>query len=215
MRTLVVEDDPSVSRSIELLLKSRGFSCLVADTGTAGIELASNQGLDIILLDLSLPDMSGHTVLKQIRGQRIRTPVLILSGSDDRQDKIKGLGIGADDYITKPFDQDELLARMGAVLRRATGRTPPPRAANLDNLLLAKRGQAAAWSFKDSYTPPESSESHGGHKAPKTVNNLETLSARDLVRTRPGKHSAPASNTGDRPGSGEDHRVWQWQGRDR
>ncbi len=179
MRTLIIEDDPSVSRSIELLLKSRGHICVVADTGAAGIEQAGKHQNDIILLDLSLPDMDGHAVLKQLQAKRIRTPVLILSGSDDRQDKIKGLGIGADDYVTKPFDKDELLARIGAILRRATGRTPPPRAANLDSLLLAKCGKAAAWSFKDSYAPPDQGGEPRGGQPPQTAVNLETLSPRD------------------------------------
>jgi len=174
MRTLIIEDDPSVSQSIELLLKSRGYSCITADTGAAGIELAADRKTDIILLDLSLPDLDGHAVLKKIRAQRIRTPVLILSGSNDLQDKITGLGIGADDYVTKPFDKDELLARMGAILRRSTGRKPPPRAANLDSVLLAKRGRAAAWSFKDSYTPPESGHGTAG-EPPDNFNNQSGL----------------------------------------
>jgi chromosome partitioning protein len=184
MRTLIIEDDPSVSRSIELLLKSRGHTSIVASTGVAGIEQASKHRNDIILLDLSLPDMDGHAVLKQFRARRIRTPVLILSGSDDRQDKIKGLGVGADDYVTKPFDQDELLARMAAILRRATGRTPPPRAANLDSLLLAKHGKAAAWSFKDSYAPPEPNQGPGGGESTKTAHSPGTLSPRGLETTQ-------------------------------
>ncbi len=175
MRALIIEDDPSVSRSIELMLMSRGYTCVVAETGAAGIELAREQQQDIVLLDLSLPDVDGHAVLQQFRAQRIRTPVLILSGSDDRRDKIKGLGVGADDYVTKPFDKDELLARITAILRRATGRTPPPRAANLDSLLLAKRGRAAAWSFSDSYAPPDPSE-----PPPNTV-SLEALSPQAAV----------------------------------
>lgn len=153
MRTLVIEDDPSVGGSIELVLKARGHSCDLADTGTAGLELARAGEYDIILLDLSLPDLGGHEVLQKIRACHVHTPVLILSGSTDRQDKIKGLGIGADDYVTKPFDNEELLARIRAIVRRATGRTPPAKAAVLDGALLAKRGQAAAWSFTDSYTP--------------------------------------------------------------
>lgn len=185
MHTLIIEDDPSVSRSLELLLKSRGYTCVLADTGATGIEQAKAHKNDIILLDLSLPDMDGHAVLKKIRAQHIRTPVLILSGSDDRQDKIKGLGIGADDYVTKPFDQDELLARMRAILRRATGKTPPLRAANLDGLLLVKRGQAAAWSFQDSYTPPTPAEIPTGGDPPKTAKNLRTLSSHGLKVSEP------------------------------
>ena len=154
MRALIIEDDPSVSRSIELILKARGHSCAVAGSGTAGLELALKDSHDIILLDLSLPDLDGHTVLQKLHAAHVRTPVLILSGSNDREDKVKGLGIGADDYVTKPFDKDELLARIRAIIRRATGRTPPAKAAILDGTLLAKRGQAAAWDFTESYAPP-------------------------------------------------------------
>ena len=153
MHTLIIEDDATFSRSIELILKSRGYTCDLADSGTGGLELARNGGHDIILLDLSLPDMDGHKVLQSLRAAHIRTPILILSGSDDRHDKVKGLGIGADDYVTKPFDKEELLARIRAIVRRATGRMPPAKAAILDGGLLAKRGHAAAWSFTESYTP--------------------------------------------------------------
>ena len=154
MRALVIEDDPSVSRSIELILKTRGHSCAVAGSGAAGLELALKDSYDIILLDLSLPDLDGHSVLQKLHAAHVRTPVLILSGSNDREDKVKGLGIGADDYVTKPFDKDELLARIRAIIRRATGRTPPAKAAVLDGTLLAKRGQATAWEFTESYAPP-------------------------------------------------------------
>ena len=154
MRALIIEDDPSVSRSIELILEARGHSCAIAESATAGLELARDEDHDIILLDLSLPDLDGHTVLQKLHAAHVRTPVLILSGSDDREDKVRGLGIGADDYVTKPFDKDELLARIRAIIRRATGRTPPAKAAILDGTLLAKRGQAAAWKFTESYVPP-------------------------------------------------------------
>jgi chromosome partitioning protein len=154
MRTLIIEDDPSVRDSIVLILKSQSHDCDTAETGVQGLELAKQNAHDIVLLDLSLPDMNGHEVLRQLRAAHVRTPVLILSGSSDRQDKVKGLVTGADDYVTKPFDKEELLARIRAIVRRATGRTPPTRAASLDGGLLAKRGQAAAWSFTESYTEP-------------------------------------------------------------
>jgi len=178
MRTLVIEDDPSVGGSIELVLKARGHSCDLADNGAAGLELARAGEYDIILLDLSLPDLGGHEVLRKIRACHVQTPVLILSGSTDRQDKIKGLGIGADDYVTKPFDNEELLARIRAIVRRATGRTPPTKAAVLDGALLAKRGQAAAWSFTESYAPP--SEEDGAA----------------LAKTDPRQRSGPGSTIG-------------------
>jgi chromosome partitioning protein len=163
MRTLIIEDDPSVRDSITLILKSQGHDCDIAETGAQGLDLAKQSVHDIVLLDLSLPDMNGHEVLRQLRGAHIRTPVLILSGSSDRQDKVKGLVTGADDYVTKPFDKEELLARIRAIVRRATGRTPPSRAASLDGGLLAKRGQAEAWSFTESYTAPAAPASATDH----------------------------------------------------
>lgn len=163
MRTLIIEDDLSVRDSIALILKSQGHDCDIAETGAQGLDLAKQSEFDIVLLDLSLPDMNGHEVLRQLRAAHIRTPVLILSGSSDRQDKVKGLVTGADDYVTKPFDKDELLARIRAIVRRATGRTPPTRAASLDGGLLAKRGQAAAWSFTESYTAPEAPAAAADH----------------------------------------------------
>jgi chromosome partitioning protein len=153
MRVLLIEDDPSVSRSIQLILGQQGHPCETAEFGDAGVEMARDGSYDIILLDLSLPDVDGHAVLDQLRSAKVRTPVLILSGSDARDDKLKGLTSGADDYVTKPFDKEELLARMRAIIRRATGRTPSPRAATLDGALLARRGQASPWGFSESYTP--------------------------------------------------------------
>ena len=153
MRVLLIEDDPSVSRSIQLILRQQGYPCETAEFGDSGVNMARDGSYDIILLDLSLPDVDGHAVLGKLRAAKVRTPVLILSGSDARDDKLKGLTSGADDYVTKPFDKEELLARMRAIIRRATGRTPSPRAAALDGGLLARRGQASPWSFGESYTP--------------------------------------------------------------
>lgn len=121
MRILLVEDDPTTSRSIELMLTHANLNVYCTDLGEDGIDLAKLYDYDLILLDLNLPDMSGHEVLRQLRLSRVETPILILSGSDDTESKLKGFGFGADDYLTKPFHRDELVARIHAIIRRSKG----------------------------------------------------------------------------------------------
>ena len=121
MRILLVEDDPTTSRSIELMLTHANLNVYCTDMGEDGIDLAKLYDYDLILLDLNLPDMSGHEVLRQIRLARVETPILILSGSDDTENKLKGFGFGADDYMTKPFHREELVARIHAIIRRSKG----------------------------------------------------------------------------------------------
>ena len=112
MRVLLIEDDSAVAQSIELMLKSESFNVYTTDLGEEGVDLGKLYDYDIILLDLNLPDMSGYDVLKQLRVSKIKTPILILSGLAGIEDKVKGLGFGADDYMTKPFHKDELIARI-------------------------------------------------------------------------------------------------------
>jgi len=121
MRILLVEDDPTTSRSIELMLTHANLNVYCTDLGEEGIDLAKLYDYDLILLDLNLPDMNGHEVLRQLRISRIDTPILILSGADDTESKIKGFGFGADDYMTKPFHREELVARIHAIIRRSKG----------------------------------------------------------------------------------------------
>jgi len=121
MRVLLVEDDPSTRQSIELILKSEGMVVDSTDLGEDGLEIGKIYDYDIIVLDLMLPDMHGLEVLKRLRDSRIETPVLILTGLGETGDKVKGLGVGADDYLTKPFDKKELLARIQAIVRRSKG----------------------------------------------------------------------------------------------
>jgi two-component system cell cycle response regulator CtrA len=121
MRILLVEDDPTTSRSIELMLTHATLNVFCTDLGEEGIDLAKLYDYDLILLDLNLPDMSGHDVLRQLRLARIDTPILILSGTDDTGSKLKGFGFGADDYMTKPFHREELVARIHAIIRRSKG----------------------------------------------------------------------------------------------
>jgi two-component system cell cycle response regulator CtrA len=121
MRVLLVEDDPTTSRSIELMLTHANLNVYCTDLGEDGIDLAKLYDYDLILLDLNLPDMSGHEVLRQLRLSRVETPILILTGADDTESKIKSFGFGADDYLTKPFHREELVARIHAIIRRSKG----------------------------------------------------------------------------------------------
>jgi two-component system cell cycle response regulator CtrA len=121
MRVLLVEDDSATSKSIELMLRSEGFVCDTTDLGEDGLEIGKIYDYDIIILDLMLPDIDGYEVLRRLRAARVKTPILILSGLSELDNKLKGLGFGADDYLTKPFDKRELVARINAIVRRAKG----------------------------------------------------------------------------------------------
>ena len=121
MRVLLVEDDASTARSIELALASEGIVCDTADLGEEGLEIGKIYDYDIIILDLMLPDLDGYEVLRRLRAAKIKTPILILSGLTAPDQKIKGLGFGADDYLTKPFNKGELIARIQAIVRRSKG----------------------------------------------------------------------------------------------
>jgi two-component system cell cycle response regulator CtrA len=121
MRVLLIEDDPSTSKSIELMLSAEGFNIYTTDLGEEGIDLGKLYDYDIILLDLNLPDMHGYDVLKKLRLSKVTTPILILSGMTELENKVKGLGFGADDYLTKPFYKEELVARIQAIIRRSKG----------------------------------------------------------------------------------------------
>jgi two-component system cell cycle response regulator CtrA len=121
MRILLIEDDPATSKSIELMLGHANFNVYTTDLGEEGIDLAKLYDYDLILLDLVLPDINGHDVLRQLRVARIDTPILILSGETDTDNKMRGFGSGADDYLTKPFHREELIARIHAIIRRSKG----------------------------------------------------------------------------------------------
>ncbi len=121
MRALLIKDDSATTQSIELMLKSESFNVYSTDLGEDGIDLSKVYDYDIILLDLNLPDMSGFEVLRSLRASKVKTPILVLSGLAGVEDKIKGFGFGADDYMTKPFHKDELVARIHAIVRRSKG----------------------------------------------------------------------------------------------
>ena len=121
MRVLLIEDDSATAQSIDLMLKSESFNVYTTDLGEEGVDLGKLYDYDIILLDLNLPDMSGFEVLRSLRVSKVKTPILILSGLAGIEDKVRGLGFGADDYMTKPFHKVELIARIQAVVRRSKG----------------------------------------------------------------------------------------------
>ncbi len=125
MRVLLVEDDITAARGITLMLKASGLIVDTTDTGEEALELVRHYDYDIVVLDLMLPDMEGYEVVRRMRVARLETPVLILSGLSRPAAKVKGFGMGADDFISKPFDKAELVARMQAVVRRSKGYSQP------------------------------------------------------------------------------------------
>ncbi|NQV45338.1 MAG: response regulator transcription factor [Rhodospirillales bacterium] len=146
MRVLLVEDDPSTKDSIELMLKSAGMVIDSTDMGEDGLEIGKLYDYDIIILDIMLPDMDGFEVLRRLRDAKVRTPVLILSGLIESENKVKGLGSGADDYLTKPFNREELVARIQAIVRRSAGHSQSiietgKLAVNLDAQTVEAEGQ--------------------------------------------------------------------------
>ncbi len=121
MRILLIEDDSATAKSLTNTLKSEGFVVDCTDLGEDGLEIGKLYEYDLIVLDLMLPDMDGFELLRRLRAAQVKTPVLVLSGLSDTEDKVKGFGFGADDYLTKPFSKSELLARVHAIVRRSRG----------------------------------------------------------------------------------------------
>ena len=117
-KVLIVEDDRSLREGLVLNLKASGYTVATAADGKEGLRAAFDEAPDLILLDIMLPGLSGLEILQELRQQQVQIPVLILSARDQLPNKLEGFGLGADDYITKPFDLRELLARIDAALRR-------------------------------------------------------------------------------------------------
>jgi len=154
IRTLIIDDDPAVQKSVELILRSAKITSRTVGSGEAGLQAALQKPFDIILLDLTLPDTEGLALLQKLRHAGCQTPVLILSGSEARNDRIESLGVGADDYVSKPFDKDELVARIRAIVRRAGHADIPQKRAVLTGDIIVRRGAAQPWSFDVAYAPP-------------------------------------------------------------
>jgi len=121
---LVIEDEPRISAFMAKGLRAAGFACVVEETGQGGLSTAMTQQIDLIVLDLGLPDMSGFDVLKRLRGRGVTTPVIILTARSSPVDVVAGLSSGADDYMGKPFSFDELLVRIRLRLRANRGDSP-------------------------------------------------------------------------------------------
>ncbi|WP_329001039.1 response regulator [Kribbella sp. NBC_00709] len=118
-RVLVVDDEPQITRALQISLKARGYDVYVAATGKAALEIAAQKPPELVILDLGLPDLDGIEVIHGMRGWT-DAPIVVLSGRIEQADKVEALDAGADDYVTKPFGMDELLARMRAALRRSS-----------------------------------------------------------------------------------------------
>jgi two-component system, cell cycle response regulator CtrA len=154
MRVLLVEDDPDTAESIAQMLRSEKLVVDTTEFGEDGLEIGKLYDYDIILLDLMLPDIDGYEVLRRLRQARVTTPILIVSGRGEMENKIKGLGFGADDYMTKPFDRRELIARIHAIVRRSKGHAEQvirtgKLAVNLDNRVAEVEGRPVALTGKE------------------------------------------------------------------
>ncbi len=126
MRILVIEDEAGVAGFLKQGLREASYAVDVVDNGTDGAHLACTEAYDLIVLDLMLPGKDGFTILREIRGRGIRSPVICLTARDGVDDRIRGLDLGADDYLSKPFSFSELLARIRALLRRGQNLSPNP-----------------------------------------------------------------------------------------
>ncbi|WP_277209313.1 response regulator transcription factor [Isoptericola croceus] len=123
-RLVVVDDEPNIRELLSTSLRFAGFEVHAAGDGTSALQLVRDTEPDLVVLDVMLPDMDGFTVTRRMRATGRHTPVLFLTARDDTQDKIQGLTVGGDDYVTKPFSLEEVVARIRAVLRRTTGGEP-------------------------------------------------------------------------------------------
>lgn len=146
MRILLIEDDRATALQMEMMLKSEGFNVYTTDLGEEGVDLAKIYDYDLIVLDLGLPDMLGHDVLRQIREARVQTPVLVCTGDGDIETKVRAFKGGADDYLTKPFHKDEFICRAHAIVRRSKGHAQAiietgPIAINLDAKVCTVEGR--------------------------------------------------------------------------
>lgn len=118
MKVLIVEDEVSLSRAVKKILEQHGYVSDVVYDGRSALEFASMTEYNLVILDVMIPGMDGFSVIKELRKRGVNTPILVLTARTDTEDKVNGLNLGADDYMTKPFDIDELLARVGALTRR-------------------------------------------------------------------------------------------------
>lgn len=176
MKVLLIEDEVEVAKSLLLLFESEGIQCDIATSGEKAVELGKHYSTnyDIIILDLMLPDVNGLDILVKLRTAKIKVPVLILSSLNDLESKVRGLGLGADDYMTKPFHRGELIARMHAITRRSKGHAKSVLqfdkiSVDLDNRIVTVDNKAIALTAKE-YAILELLAIHAG-----TVVNKENI----------------------------------------
>jgi two-component system OmpR family response regulator len=143
MKILIVEDDQALSNNIAQVIEENGWTPDVSFDGIDALYRATSEEWDLIILDLGLPKLDGMTVLKSLRSEEIHTPVIILSARDALSERVEGLNSGADDYVTKPFENLELIARVRTHLRRASGNTSP--VISLGELSLDTRSSKVLW----------------------------------------------------------------------
>lgn len=154
MRVLLIEDDKTIGQNISLLLGKEGMVVDTSHLGEDGLEMAKLYDYDVIVLDLMLPGIDGYEVVRALRAAKNNTPVLILSGLSGSDKKVKGLGFGADDYLTKPFDRNELIARINALVRRSKGLADPvirtgAMAINLNSKIVTVAGKVLHLTSKE------------------------------------------------------------------
>src|SRR5436190_16822957 len=148
-RVVVIEDEPAIRRGVVDALRATGYDVAEAADGQQGADEALRRGVDLVLLDLLLPKRDGLDVLAEVRKVRPTLPVIILTARGTEEDRVRGLKMGADDYVVKPFSARELLARVEAVLRRAMGRPPDVTHARLGHALIDFERREVRWSERD------------------------------------------------------------------
>src|SRR5437660_1463766 len=148
-RVVVIEDEPAIRRGVVDVLHATGYQVTEAADGARGLEQASRSGVGLVLLDLLLPKRDGLSVLAELRKVRPTLPVIILTARGSEDDRVRGLKMGADDYVVKPFSARELLARVEAVLRRSVGRAADVQGARLGRALIDFQRREVRWSEQE------------------------------------------------------------------
>src|SRR2546421_8603873 len=148
-RIVVVEDDAAIRRGVVDVLRASGYEVAEASDGARGLEEASRPGVDLVLLDLLLPLLDGLEVLRELRKAKPSLPVIILTARGTEDDRVRGLKMGADDYVVKPFSARELLARVEAVLRRSLGRPGDVQGARLGRAVIDLERREVCWAERE------------------------------------------------------------------
>ncbi len=157
IKVLIVEDDPNISQLLELYLEKEGFETLTADDGGKGLSLFQSENPDLVLLDIMLPVLDGWTVCKRIR-ETSKTPIIMMTAKGETMDKVNGLEMGADDYVVKPFEMKEVLARIHAVLRRTGTGEAPEKKLSFDKLVINMDSYELLVDGRRVDTPPKEME---------------------------------------------------------